>query len=166
MADTAKDLSAERLIECIGQPIMTQIVFLESDLIPSSNKDKEEYFPLMIDYTLSQPNRFSIFGVIIDELHLKVDKDKKIVAIFAKLDNQHLVEKMEKIVGEEYMASGVSVGNEPAANSYFNWDYNGKCVVLNLNAHKVQFKPKIVRDYGLVIFNNCDLLSYISVPTQ
>lgn len=70
---------------------------------------------------------------------------------------------MIKHVGGEYMASGVSVGDNPGAENYFLWDFKGGCVSLNLNANKVQFKPAIVRDNGLIIFSNCNPLTYIAV---
>lgn len=73
---------------------------------------------------------------------------------------------MAKTIGEEYMALGVLIGDELTAKIHFSWNYKEGCVTLGLNTYKLHLKPKIVRDYGLVIFNNCDLLSYITVPKQ
>jgi nitric oxide synthase oxygenase domain/subunit len=166
MPDTTKQITANQLIGFIGLPMTQQTLFVQGDFTIASTEDKETYFPLMIDYTLQHPERFSLFGITIDELHIKLDEENKIVAVFAKLDNLDLVKKMEKEIGEEYMASGVSVGADPVADSHFIWDYKRGCVSLDLNANKVQFRPKIVRDYGLIIFNNCDMLSYITVPKE
>ena len=166
MPDIIHELNSDDLISWIGRTVNDQKMFHTSDFTEASAVDSEAYFPLLISKTLKKPHRFTLFGIVINELHIRLDKQNRVVALFLKLDNQNLVDKMIKAVGDEYMASSVGVGDAPIPDSHYLWDFKGGCVSLNLNANKIQFKPKLVRDDGLIIFSNCDPLSYIAVPAQ
>jgi hypothetical protein len=159
-----KELNPEHLVGWIEHSFSRQKMFTAADFMNAAKKDEEAYFPLLISKTLKQPNKFTLFGIVVDELHIKLDTTGKVVAVFIVLDNQNLLDKMVENIGNEYMAAGVSVGDTSTPYNYFLWDFKGGCVTLNLNAYKIQFKQKIVRDNGLIIFNNCNPLSYILVP--
>jgi hypothetical protein len=165
MVSGKQELKAEKMIACIGQQIGEQTVFSVHDLAAASEHDKEEYFPLKITHSLKQIQRFTFLGIVIEAAYLYVNDEGKIAAIYLLLDNQEVVAKLTLAVGPPAIASGSAVG-EDAPLSFYNWDYKTGGINVELNANKLQFVPRIVRDTALVIFFNGNPLSYVTVPDQ
>lgn len=143
MSDQKQALNPADIITLIGEPFPHQKVFQLEDFSLPSTADAEEYFPILINKTLQKPERFSLFTIPINELYMKVDEHNTLVAIFIKLDNEDLVKKMEKAIGDEYMASGTGFSDEPITESHFLWDYKNGCVSLTLNAKNCSFNQEL-----------------------
>ena len=165
MKETITELKPSDLIQCLGQNISQQQLFKSSNLIKSTEEDVEDYFPLKINLSFKNPQQFSFLGIKVEEIHLNTDSLNTIVAIFIKVYNHDLVNRMKSAVGNYSIAGGVSLQDD-APPSYYNWDYMGSCIDLSLNAYKLSFIEQIVRDTGLLIFNKCNMSSYMIAPDQ
>lgn len=163
MQNKTLELHPSELMEVVGKKMSDQKILLPADLMESSPADAATYFPYLITKTLKNAQRFTLFGLAVKEMHVLLDEENRAVAFFIVLPNEDLLNRMASGIGNEYLASGVSVGSEPVPESHYYWDYKKGCISLELKANKLQFKPKLVTDEGLVIFNNCNPLSYITV---
>jgi hypothetical protein len=158
------ELNPADLIQCVGQSFYEQKAFAVSDFTdPVARED--DYSLMIISKTIKFPKKFRLFGVPLDELNIALDSSDKILAVFVRLENQDLVKKMEKEIGDEYVAVGVTPEGVEAPPSTYGWDYKGKCVSLKLFANQRLFIREIPPDDGLVIFFNCDHRSYMDFPT-
>jgi hypothetical protein len=163
---TAKTpLNVEQLVACVEKSINSIQVFHIEDLIPSTQTDKDKYFPYKITYTLRNASQYSLFNIPIDEAHALIDDSKRIKAIFFVLDNQNLIDKMTSQLEKWKFASGVSL-IENSDFSFYSWKYKGGSIGVNLNAFKFRLVEKIVRDDALIIFSNGDMKSYITIPDE
>jgi hypothetical protein len=161
MVHNPTELNAADLIECVGKSFNEQKVFASLSFREPSSKEIEEYAPAIISKTLKTPRQYTLFGIPVDEVHLALDSQKKILAVFIRLDNQDLVKKMKKAIGDEYIAGGTALGEDEVIPHHYEWDYKGGCISLMLNAYgMMRYLPKILRDDGLVTFFNCDPGTY------
>lgn len=164
--DKPIDLDPADLIRCVGQAFVEQKTFSDSDFTNPSSEDIDEYDPSIISKTIKNPKQFTLFGITVDELHIGLDSTGKILAVYVRLPNHDLVKKMEKAIGDEYTAVGVTPDGVDAPPSTYWWDYYGKCVSLKLFANQRMFIREIPPDDGLVIFFDCDPRSYMDMATQ
>lgn len=161
--DNPIDLNPADLILCIGQSFHNQNTFSVSDFTDSPGEVKDEYEPRIISKTTKNPKQFTLFGLSVDEIHIGLDSSDKILAIYVRLENQDLVKKMEKAIGDEYVAVGVTPEGLEAPPSTYWWDYKGQCVSLKLYANQRMFIREIPAYDGLVTFFNCDPRSYMDL---
>lgn len=68
-------------------------------------------------------------------------------------------------MGSYKSATGVSF-NADNPLSVYAWDYSGMCVDLKLNAYRFQFEEKILKDNATIVFNNCDMYTYLPLPRK
>jgi hypothetical protein len=166
--DKPTELNPADLIQCVGQSLNEQKAFstgILRDLL-QSEQDKYKYSLMILSKTVERPRRFTLFGIPVDELHIGLDSADKILAVFVRLKNQDLVKKMEKAIGGEYVAVGVTPGDVEAPPSNYLWDYKGQCVSLTLYVNQRMFITEILPDDGLVTFSNCDPRSYMDIASQ
>lgn len=55
--------------------------------MPSTHEEGEAHFPYLISKTHNQPNRHTLFGIAVEEFHIKVDESNKIAALFIIVEN-------------------------------------------------------------------------------
>lgn len=163
---TPIDLNPADLIQCVGQSFNEQKAFSVSDFIDPPGTIEDKYPLTIISKTIKDPKQFTLFGVPVGELHIGLDSTDKILAVFVRLDNQDLVKKMEKAIGDEYLAGGVTPEGVDAPPSTYWWDYKGKCISLRLYANQRMFITEIPPDEGLLTFFNCDPSSYMDIASQ
>lgn len=161
MRTNPRELNIADLLQCVGVHFDQQKVFDTSTVVNASSHDKEKYFPVLVEKLIKNPQQYSLFGIPADEIYFALDSQQTTVGVFIGLDNQDLITKMAKAIPDEYIAAGLN--EEP---SYYLWEYKGGCVALELVKHQTQFIPKIVRDDGLVVFFNCNIVSYMASPKQ
>jgi hypothetical protein len=167
MPHNSTPLDAADLIECVSQSFNSQNLFPLHSFTEPSEKDREEYAPSILSKTLKNPRQYTLFDIPADEIHLALDSNQKITAVFIRLDNQDLVKKMEKAIGDEYIASGSALGEDEVIPHYYQWDYKGGCASLMLRAYgMMRYIPKIVRDDGLVTFFKGDPTTYMDFGIQ
>ena len=162
--DNPTELNPADLIQCIGQSFNEQKAFSVIQFIDAPDTVKEEFLSKIVSKTIKNPEQFLLFGIRVDEIHIGLDSADKIVAIYVRLKNQDLVKKMEKAIGDEYMAMSVLPENVEAPPSKYWWDYKGNCVHLLLLANQRMFITEQLPDDGLITFYNCDPDSYWGVP--
>lgn len=121
MTDSIRELNPSDLMQCLGQSAHSIKLFATDKMGPAANDDIERYFPRKITLSVKNPGRFVIFGITVEEVHLKVSESDIMEAVFVQLDNQELVKKLTKLAGEDYIASGGSPG-EDTSFSYYSWD--------------------------------------------
>lgn len=163
---TRTELDPADLIQCVGQSFHEQKAFSVSDFKDPVSTIEDDYTLIIISKTIKHPKRFRLFGVAVKELNIALDSADKILAVFVRLQNQGLVKRMEKAIGDEYIASGVTPEGIDAPPSTYWWDYKGNCVSLKLYANQRMFITETLPDDGLVTFFNCDPRSYMDMATQ
>ena len=164
MRNSSKELNITDLVQCVGIPFDQQKVFDKSGFINPSKSVLDKYILVLIKKSVKNPRQFTLFGIPADEIHFAMNSLNKILAVFVRLDNQDLVKKMEKSIGDKYMAAGASMADEDVPPSYYLWDYKGACVSLSIDAHKRLFVNERLPDDGVIIFFNCDPTSYLNIP--
>ena len=159
MKTSPRELNVADLYQCVGVHFDQQKVFDTSAIVDASVRDKEKYFPILVEKVIKNPQQYSLFGIPADEIYFALDSQQTTVGVFVRLDNQDLVKKMANAISDKYAAAG-SYGDP----FWYRWDYKDGCLGLELTKNKTQFIPKIVRDDGVVIFYNCDSWSYMLKP--
>lgn len=150
------DLNPADLIQCVGQSFNEQKALSVSDFSEPPITVEEDYGLRIISKTLRNPKQFTLFGVPVDQLHVGLDSSNKILAVYVRLKNQDLVNKMLKAIGDDCIAIGVTPENVEAPPSKYWWDYKGMCVSLLLYANRRMFITEKPPDDGLVTFLDCD----------
>src|SRR5215203_112462 len=107
MLNTPVELDPADLIGCVGRSFNEQKAFAVSDFTDPVAKE-DDYSLMIISKTIKYPKRFRLFGISTQELNIALDSANKILAVFIKLENRNLVKKMEKAIGDEYVAVGVT----------------------------------------------------------
>jgi hypothetical protein len=166
IVDNPTELNPADIIQCIGLSFSEQKVLSISDFTDSPNTVEDEYPLMIISKTIKNPKQFRLFGIPVDELHIGLDSADKILAVFVRLENKDLVKKMEKAIGDEYVASAITPGDVEVPPSTYLWDYKEKCVSLKLYTNLRMFITKILPNDGLVIFSNCEPSSYMDIASQ
>lgn len=160
------DLSVNEMFGAIGQQISQNNIFKGVNITNPTDDVVEDYFPFIVDRSLEFPRLFSFFGIEIEQLHFRLNSANQIQAIFIVVDNQDIVERLNNSIGLYKSAMGASIDpdNPP---SVYSWIYNGMCVGIELKAYGLQFGGMPVRkNTALIVFNNCDICSYMNIPQK
>jgi hypothetical protein len=160
-----KDLTIADVADLIGKIYSENSLLSTPNITRVSEDQKFDYLPFEIDLGTNDPGQFLFLGIEVEEFYLKIDSANRITAIYITINNKDVVQKLTNVMGKYASATGSSFGDDVSLSAYA-WDYNGTCVDLQLNAYKLLQEDGGERNNARVIFNNCDMKSFLGGSSE
>ena len=159
-----RDLTINDLMGIVGKPASKNDVLSEADLTGVTEKDIEDFL-FRISHRITDLNGFTFLGLEVEQFYLQLESARRIEVVYITVDNKQVVDKLTAIMGRYSAATGISFHPDNPLSVY-SWDYKGMCVELKLNAYNFQLEEKTVKDNATIVFNNCDMYTYLPFPRK